>query len=1373
MTKYLVKAAAIGAGLLATTAAFGAAGDIEPVAPVIGNFEFIGTGSTGSTNSNSFLVIQYTGANELTDPDADNLTIAVDFYDADGNLLLNVGGITESDGDSSVGIFQEVTGNGDNLFENGEIWAFNIETQIAAVTANATLVDIVLDPGGDDMSLILNADGTDGGGNDATDQRYEIVRTSTTIDQAIFDADAGEVFLTFNFPTVGFDNEQPIVLIDPTAENINSTQPGDGAATDFEFTDGPEQFNSGTSPAGTADIDPGSFASINGGAALQFDFDPDNSGIDEGNEFTAQDDGALTDAAGNVVQGNIEAEELEELELVAFNFTSTGQNGNPATAVATFNNPLDSGTVPTDDFFEAFLTGDDSVTATVTVLGLDPNDPNSVLLEVEPPAEFSIGANGLTIDEDTGDGIDAEQQTVTLSVDADNGTTDPEDIFGQAFEGTGSVDGGDDVEPSVLFGAFYDTDGDGNLDAYGVVFDEPIALPANDGFTVTLQDGVTFQPASSFDPATQEFEDAVTDIPASPDDEFTDYTLELASTETDIPVDGTSVLGTDETNNTLLFSFNSQPDWTGDDSGLIPGTGGGDAALVEIAFDATEGEIEDANGNLADDFTQDADTDRANPVVLLIQFFTGDNLDFGSLCQLLFEDDGETGDQILNNLIAIFASEPLTGVDPDDVNESSVTVSNGSGLLIFGDDDANGGDDQSDLLFAGASPDGVDVVFGFEDLFNGGDNGDPDGTTGDLDDLAPGATVSIDENSEITDAAGNPLVASAEPIVDNTALFAPIVEDVNGNTTGGGFLVDEDGNGLAESAVLVFNAPVDATTLDVDDFSSSLGSVTAVALDADDATGSTVVLTLAGNIPVSSNVTITFAAGGQADSLVASDTALGGNGIAVCAEQASVTLSELQSPFSDTDSIGVMDLAGTITIDGAPAPIGTKVFAAVCIPTPHTITASHNNVVFTMTRGLNISSEAETSQSINSFTNWMLGLASHVFLTRDVDNQQQYSNVKENEDDDESTGILTDVIDLDINASNLTKVTFTGTGETTNDKVASGTLTLCWSVLKSDDGTLIDLINSGFDDSGEPIVSSTVITNGAGEYGLHVGAPVGALTGNNRLTTVNWPVIIWVEEPNGVRTVVSSVNTSVNGAPVLFSPTNTTQNSDEEGFATLFNANLTNVGTSWIRPGWNAVPFPNAGGNSSSNVATADLANGVTTANVRVAPFLPFANALEQFVYFDDTNEDGMWTSADDGGTRFGGLIVDSDCIPSYAFTMDTAGIKTGNNITRLTGGFGFGFFNGTFNEYGVFQFGAPLNPATPFTDFPNSNTTQGWGLFTIDNDSDLSGFDYVVSFQNLGGGEFSVTSLNLANPTGNDAPNDFDQESVDGNFAIFGHTVP
>jgi len=1347
MSRNFARALALAAGLGASSTVLADAGHIVPVHPTFGNIEVV---ATGEDDGNAFIVIRTANVTNATA--LANGTFQVQFYASDG--VTTVGGLTAI---ANADVVEEDVGGTAGTVETNDEFTINMATYIQGVSATAAMFDIIFaDGGATDDQLVNNADAATGG-TDATDTRFQINRNQPSLSQALVDVDgaSSHLYLVFSIAEVGPTGG--------TTQAIGLSEADDGGAAVPDNPDDTEtaalsnaDFETSTSATGTftalAAADVTSFALADGSTFIDITFDASTSVLDNTSLFIRMvDDGDVFDASGaNAQQTAIQITTLANLAIDSAEWVeSVGDGSSVGGALRVFFNlPLNPGVTPSADFFTVELAnGDDPAGVTVDAVTLDPDNNNAVLLDITMPGGYGVAANGLSFDDDGGDGIDADGVAFNVSGSADDGTTDPQDIFGNDFTGDDSAEAEDAIAPSVQSVAFEDVDGDGEQDAATIVYDEELSdTSATSGLTLRAVDGVTVFPFAQIEEDGDLVEDE-TDIDAG-EEEIETFTVSVV--DVDLDRDGT-IDENEENIGVRLAHDPATTDWDGDeavgaadtDGEATPGTGDGGAVSVEYDADAAGADIEDANGNAAPDLAvTNATDDFALPVPARTCIFTGDNADDGGDLndQCFFETDGDPGDQNDNTRLSVHFSE--------DVFNGGISLANiqfGSAGATFDDGFFLGQSDSNNITVSLSGA--IDQDF--------------------LDDLVDGAAIAFVTGNNVVDGSGNEVNFSGEIAEDCTALYSALQVDVNNGTVAGAFLVDADDDGFVDQIRIRMTQPVDADTLDVTDFSINFGgTITDVDVDATDE--NIIVLTVTdGIVSIQNTVTLTY--NGSDDSTpINSDTALGGNGFAVSAIDCTESIEKLVEPIFDTFEMAQMPLRGTITLDGTtPAPVGTKVFVFIPVPVAQSIRATHNNVPFI----------DETSGSREAFTNFILELHPFVYLMRDEDtNFQFYRNEKFTNDI-----VVDDTISCTINATNLASVTFTGTGETSGDRIASGSVRMCWDVLRSSDGTLISLYNNGYSIGGEPIVSSGVVTGDTGAYGMHVSAPISAFNGRSRLDCTNRPVIVMVELTNGRRLVVSSLLTSVNGSPLLFTPYQRNQSGDDALDAVEFNINLARVDQQTIYPGWNTEPFNCQSGWASATSTRPLRPAGIDESEIVVGTSLVNVNALDQFVYFIDDNEDGFWTR-DDDGDRFDGIVISTGCLNAFFFTMTSFGVQLNTGINNFVGGYAFAFFNadaGT--NYGCFQWGPTLDEQSVFSsasNFPNNTTTRGWVLGTITTPRDpASGFftanalsDYIIIFNNNGPDGIDVFSLDAG---GGSADVDNLTEIPDNQAAFFHVTLP
>lgn len=1068
----------------------------------------------------------------------------------------------------------------------------------------------------------------------------------------------------------------------------------------------------------------------------------------------------LKDIVANLALSNsIEITSVPDLEVVSATFTErVAANGGVVGGALTieFNNEIANAGLAsayTIDLIDDVAT--DIVVDSVSASG------NTVVIDLDSTGSTDgVAADGLL---DASDG-DSATGRFRISIDAGDG---PEDIFNQELDAdvdNESIDDG--IVPALAFVSFHDLDGDGEVDAVALVFDEPMAsTTSTTGLSAIPTDSEVVNPISlitseGFSADLGAFNTATINNPASNE---LDITTTVGSV--DIVLDGSALTGR-ETNNAVILNFDPQEfDWDndgttaedGDDEEAIPGTGDDDA--VTAAYNSAAGALADAAGNDAPTVgSTQAGVDRANPVLAFAGFFTGDNQDeLTSNRQLVVEerpngDTSDVGDRDPNRVLFVF-SEEIESTEGD----TSISTAN---------------IEEEQISFGGTPFDDGDLIDAL--------------TTGNSftllnEDVRLSDPISVLAAATIVDSAGNPATSSS---VDQTNKQAPFIALTvqEGNVVDSAFLLDNDDDGNADQIILQFNQAVVASLLDASDFSISVGTIDAI--DTDTGGNSNGVLLDVSGVTMAATPTITYN-GADAD---AADRAIQGasTGMNVSAVNGQTFVAQsIAASDPDVDGPAIMLLKGRVLLDtdggtAIPAPIGTKIYAGVAVPTVKRVTATHNNVTFSYERTSGDDSDAGQA-SLQAMTNWLLELNDFVYLQRFVDNERRFTNTPVFPG---TPGIefLEDTIQMQFVTSNLAAIRFTGTGETTSDRVTNGLLELAWDIPRSADGSTAAMYNSGFDLDGAPIWSTATVTAADGSYDLYVSAPIASFTGRNRLSSQLNPVIIIAELPSGERFPVSSLLSSIDGDPIRFQPQNRTEeNNNTASGAVEFDIDISQAGAERIFPGWNTVPFARRSGWASTSIRRPTLPSGVTTANVVLGQNLLAAGPLDQFVYWiedadgDTTGVDGIWNADDDRALPLDSILIDANQIRSFAFTMTNFGVQFGENINNLVGGYAFGFFNGTDNSYGVFQLGSELSQSSvfPAAGFPNNSITDGWVLATVSTAfPNANGFfpannrtDFILVFQNTGDG-FDVGSLDSTNSSDN--PNDLG--SIDRDTPAFIH---
>lgn len=1001
---------------------------------------------------------------------------------------------------------------------------------------------------------------------------------------------------------------------------------------------------------------------------------------------------------------------------------STINAGGMGTIEVTFSANLNSAAIGDLTFWQnggnSIVPSTGMTDLSVTAVGaFDPSKPNVVTLTVTSGGTDSVAADGRG--DNTGG---ANPPVYTLSLDTAVGTP-PQDFLGTAISGTPSVTILDMIAPVAVGAPFtLDEDGDGDIDAFGQYFSEPLdsSMLSSAGFTLARVSS-NIHPFSTF----------LTNLAAGIDDPGDamnvvaitaagDATDEFQSTITGFGLDNQDASGANrlQQNNCLIVRFDSSMfDWD-DDPATTVVPSNFDAGFASVAVTAATSGVKDSAGNaLAADLAAANVTDGAGPVLARVDFSTGDNLSAGM--QKPSEQDGVAGDSPNNNTAILIFNE---GINAGGIDETKFRF----GLT-------------STERFAAGDSLGVSGAGGnilqLQDSSGGG--------------FEPGDTFTVDTTNGVTDGTNaypgtSGAGAPALSVSDVTSPYVLLQQDINGNTIHSAFLGGIDANGFATSISMTFSTDIKAGTQGVAadwTIGSGVGNPTTVTLN-----GNVITLTFPGNlVSASDTVTVTYN-GASAASLIA---AAGGSMGAVAAMNDSFTARAVPTPNVDGEFPAVLDIAGTVTgVDGSSvAPAGTKIFGAIAVPRAADARVTMGGV----------DAVVNDSQSLEAITNVLLGIESDLYLL--VDNEEMYfRNFKDEE------GFVDMIIDITVNATSLSRVTLTGRGTTTGSSssagatasITGGSVVICWDVLRSNDGTAFDLFSSGFDIGGEPIVSSAVVTGDDGRYFLHMTAPIRSFNGG--LGASGWPVILIVELPTGERIPVSSLLNAADGqGPILFNGLQRQSDPFNSDANIVFNPNLANCAVQKIYKGWNIMPFDrDTGFQTRANGVIVPA--GVPSARVITGTTLSNVNPLDQFVYFQDSNGDGVWTSADDGGDRLDGIILSIRCVDFLVFTMNSNGVKTGANIAAHTGGYAAGVFNGEGGTFGAFQFGAPISASTVFqamtgtNSFPDNTTTMGWALVTSPVTQDPATFltnngsDFLIIFDRTGNNAVSISTFSASN---------------------------
>ncbi len=1031
-----------------------------------------------------------------------------------------------------------------------------------------------------------------------------------------------------------------------------------------------------------------------------------------------------------------------------------------------FSEPItDAGTA---DSYELRLNGAEATGFSLSNPTIDGDD---VVLDVTAPAGNGVAADAKSI---LSFGF-SPAGDFSVIVD-DEGTTPPASAGG-AFVDSTERTALDEIDPSLLFVAFGDFDGDGHQDSAFLVFDEPVNdLTNDDGFDLTTAAA-----------AVRPFLQVAADGSLVTDNTVAGTTIAITSvSRVDVGVDSGAPFDTGQTprttGNAIQVAYNPLVvNWdnsgatpTGSASEAIPGNG--DANVVQVEYDVSEMTITDAASNLFDNGGSDVDqltmVDRAAPVVARALFFAGENQPNNSDNQQSFvEVDATPGDVRTNDRVQICFGEEIASINAATLLEAQITFASGASMGGFSGD--------ADFLFVDSNSLTLKNTAGSALL-------------------GVGSTLTVRPASLLSDDDGVLNAATGTVVV--TDRRAPYLSRQNSSVgvVHSAFLVDDDtlpadaGFGFADRVRIKMTQPINLPTVQAADFLASLGTINNAATDNADA--ATIILTLDdGVVSMSNTIEITYR--GTVDgTLIASTAGGGGTGVAVSALDATFTAQALPGSGRPTQNVAIMDIVGTLTLDGATAaPLGSRVIGFVASPAVNRIIATHNGQPF-------IVDENYDRQSLTALTNWFYGLKPFVYLHRTSGNFQFYRNEKSGDftdnDGDPISPVLGETIALIFNVRALDNITFTGRGETSQQTISGGSLNLCWDVLRSVDGTIEKFYaltpDGGYVSGGPPILSSAVVSTSDGRYELHHSAPISTFDGSSRLSAIDRPVILVAETTDGQRRAVSSVLTSLQtgAAPILFRVQNRTQTSGNANNAVTYNINLNNIGMEFAHVGWNLVAFNRLSGFATAASQRPVLQSGVTNANIALGPGPVFASPLEQWVYFHDNNGDSLWTSGDDGvNGEFSGIVADADCLQTFSFTMTSFGPQIGGGISNLVGGYAVGTFNFGSESIGIFQFGAMLTGNVIFAaspSFPNTTATQGWTLVTsralfspatLIRSTNNPKLDYVILFRNNGPNPPSgrptieVSSLDLVAPSGSDNAND--TTVIDAGQAFFGHFTP
>ena len=1218
----------VAAGAVAAFAGTTMAQTLASVQPVynppgaLGNMEYVSQGATGD---NAILCFTVVGGAVAAPED-----ISVVYFTADGTLIGAPFNVVEADG-PAAGNIRERNGNGDGTIDTGETWSINLAGAGAMVSPAprnplASIIGLNLDPTGIALQTPANLDGTSLGNagdyDDSTDQRWQImlIRTTPVAAYRELNGASSDLFFQVQCPLVGLGpdpavDQARIPMFGDAANfgNPNGLLSGTTAtaSTDWQFTSGPQLFNSGTAPAGTADINAGTYDNAGGNLDIvHWQFDQGNSGLTGPNPFqvTAAGTTNIRDSAGSFLNPTaVSPTALQALavQMVVWKEAMLNGGGTIADAcIVNWNRPL--ATAGNTNFYDirfdsAGVISDPSGLDTNSTV-VDANDTTQVNLAVTQP---NSSANNILRDGlPAGSGGDPNVVKAVMVLDA--GGVAPIPAFGTAG-GTpaGTFDITDMIPPLLQFCALGDRTLDGYPEAIFLNFGEPIdPFSSATGFELTSIDGVTVYPFSWVNPLNGDLGPGAATANSTTLDE---NVIPIAAGSFSIPDTGSGVNVIDldvnrngviepiEMNSTIQLTFdNLGYQWdhslpVGDPLQPFPDTGatsatGGRADVINFFMNFTGSDqvnglsgnnivsgsaagIVDANGNEMDvqgaPISKGVDTDYAAPALVESCFLSGDNMpNYGANnTQSIFEQDGTVGDNT-DNILFIIAGENFFNLNSGNIDESLIQI--GIEGTAFDND-----------------PDFLHQVPANSASFRANDTDEKAA-------LFPGTTSSVifdpsGAGTGLKDALNNQLAYNTAPVPDCTAPYIPLVLDVNQIAQPGAFLIPDLSGDFVGSILARFTQPINDTTVDPDDFAVNFGGdVTGAAVDPTDE--NIVLFDVSGSIGINNTVLFTYNGGVSGATLVASQDPPAGNGAAVSAYTDFASIKKLQQPYRNSRDISIMDITGTgIGADGSPWPLGTKLYAFSAIPVVKSITATHNNIPFTYKvddtiygpNGLGYNSDCggftdwvdyPNFASLSAFNNWLQGLpmGQSVYLSRDECNNQYFTNSKTNQviyadddyDDPSQAAVLKDVISVNVRTGGgrgLSSLTFTGNGENNSNTLKSGSTTMGWDVIRTNwwwtnSAGLIDYYQWGYSFAGSPVIMGTaVIDNPAGNFSMHVSQPTSAFNGIDRLNGVDRPVIFVLEFPDGRRCALSSL---------LLSATSNDHDGDGViGDAILFNSN--------------------------------------------------------------------------------------------------------------------------------------------------------------------------------------------------------------------------
>lgn len=507
------------------------------------------------------------------------------------------------------------------------------------------------------------------------------------------------------------------------------------------------------------------------------------------------------------------------LQIVAVEWRSTYAQSGPYTpgAIAIiFNNPIvNVGSTPFYDAFgQAIRRGNSDSTLSVANVYQDPGNPNAVLLDL-----FCCSSDGVYAD-----GRDFNGLAYTWNYVEGFGTG-PQDIFGNVIAPPAGTPFtiADRIAPQSRSISYHDTNRDGRLDAVGLVYSEPVTTTATGASATLSKVNATVQPFAQITSSGVLTNDSVV-ADAIPANNIVSITS-LSSGSVRAPSEPARL----SAGNALLFNYNPNlVNWdnnpataVGGSTEAIPGTGG--PAALTIAGNSSFN-VTDAQGNVlpvAPFAASNPNTDSAAPLLVAAHFFTGDNQNFNSNDQYFYEQDGNPGDQTFNNRARLIASETL---------------------LLSPQFPSN--------VFFGPGAAGFFCNF----FFYEGNTLTLYGSCSDLS-FQPGMNVYVFSGAPIFDAQFNALESvTGVTSSDRTAPYARVQYFLEPLAFSHPRLVDTDADTFANEVRMTMSSVIDPATLQIADFSISIGSFTSGSN-----AGTALTLNLVdGVVPMSAPVLITY-----------------------------------------------------------------------------------------------------------------------------------------------------------------------------------------------------------------------------------------------------------------------------------------------------------------------------------------------------------------------------------------------------------------------------------------------------------------------------------------------------------------------------------